>query len=175
MGVLFGKSMPRTAGYAPLVVRVLAGVIMTAHGWQKLTEFGPANFGEQVLAGLGVPLPVFMGYLVTLVELVSGILLIVGLLSRLAALLLTIDLVVVILLVKVNVGFLSGINGTGAELELALIACFLVILLAGPGKLSVDHILGYEGGLVQEAPTQSRRRRRSSGRSRWQRRLPFGR
>src|SRR4051812_45114920 len=112
MGVLFGEPMPRTAGYAPLVVRVLAGVIMTAHGWQKLTEFGPANFGEQVLANLGVPLPVFMGYVLTFVELVGGILLIVGLLSRLAALLLTIDLAVAIILVKVNVGFLSGSNGT---------------------------------------------------------------
>jgi putative oxidoreductase len=177
MGVLFGESMRGTAGYAPLVVRVLAGLIMTAHGWQKLTEFGPANFGNQVLGALGVPLPEAMGFVVTFVELVGGILLIVELLSRLAALLLTIDLVVAILLVKVNIGLLSGSNGTGAELELALIAGFLVVLLAGPGKLSVDHSLGYEGDLVEEAPTRRRsssgRSRRSSSRSGWRRRLPF--
>ena len=47
---------------------------------------------------------------------------------------------------KVNVGFLSPPQGgAGAELDLALIAGFLVILLAGPGRLSVDHALGYEG------------------------------
>src|SRR3954466_2704813 len=136
--------MDRFAGFAPLVVRVIVGIIMAMHGWQKLTQMGPANFGEQMLGGLGVPLPVFMGYVVTFVELFGGILLILGLLSRLAALLLTIDLVVAILLVKVNIGLLSGSNGTGAELELALIAGFLVVLLAGPGKLSVDHSLGYE-------------------------------
>jgi putative oxidoreductase len=134
----------RLAGFAPLVVRVIVGVIIAAHGWQKLTQMGPANFGGQMLSGLGVPLPVFMGYVVTFVELFGGILLILGLLSRLAALLLTIDLVVAILLVKVNVGFLSGSSGTGAELELALIAGLLVVLLAGPGKLSLDHVLGLE-------------------------------
>jgi hypothetical protein len=100
-----------------------------------------------MLTGLGIPLPVFIGYVVTFVELIGGILLIVGLLSRLAALLLTINLIVAILLVKVNIGLLSppGGSGVGAELDLALIAGFLVVLLADPGRLSVDHALGYEG------------------------------
>ncbi len=144
--------MARFAGLAPLVVRVIVGIIMAAHGWQKL-QGGPANFG-QGLAGLGVPLPVFMAYVVTFVELVGGILLIVGLLSRLAALLLTINLVMAILLVKVNVGLLSPEGAVGAELDLALIAGFLVILLAGPGRLSLDHVLGIESGVVEGPRTR---------------------
>jgi putative oxidoreductase len=164
MGMLFGESVRGAAGYAPLVVRVLVGVIMAAHGWQKL-QAGPSGFG-QALAGLGVPLPEVMAYVVTFVELIGGILLIVGLFSRVAALLLTINLVVAILLVKVNIGLLSPPDGSGvgAELDLALIAGFLVVLLAGPGRLSVDQALGYEGDLVQEAPTRPRGRRRSSSR-----------
>src|SRR5215203_4355724 len=164
MGVLFGGSVRGAAGYAPLVVRVLAGVIMAAHGWQKL-QGGPANFG-QALAGLGVPLPTLMAYVVTFVELIGGILLIIGLLSRLAALLLTIDLVMAILLVKVNIGLLSPTDGSGvgAELELALIAGFLVVLLAGAGRVSVDQALGYEGDLVEEAPTRGRSSSSSSSR-----------
>ena len=164
MGVLFGGSVRGAAGYAPLVVRVLAGVIMAAHGWQKL-QGGPSGFG-QALAGSGVPLPELMAYVVTLVELIGGVLLIVGLLSRLAALLLTIDLVVAILLVKVNIGLLSPADGSGvgAELDLALIGGLLVVLLAGPGRLSVDHqMLGYEGDLVQEAPSRRRQRSRRRG------------
>jgi putative oxidoreductase len=161
VGVLFGESVRGAAGYAPLVVRVLVGVIMTAHGWQKL-QGGPSGFG-QALAGLGVPLPELMAYVVTFVELIGGALLIVGLLSRLAALLLTINLAVAILLVKVNIGLLSPQDGSGvgAELDLALIAGLLVVLLAGPGRLSVDQALGYEGDLVEEAPTRGRRRRSS--------------
>ncbi len=48
-----------------------------------------------------------MAYVVTLVELIGGILLIIGLLSELAALLLTIDLAMAILLVKVNTGLIA--------------------------------------------------------------------
>ena len=134
----------RLAPLAPLVVRVIVGVIMAAHGLQKL-QAGPANFGQGALANLGVPLPVFMAYVVTLSELIGGILLIIGLLSRLVALVLTIDLVAAILLVKINVGLIAPQgSGTGAELDLALIAGFLVTLLAGPGKLSLDYALGIE-------------------------------
>ncbi len=48
-----------------------------------------------------------MAYVVTLVELIGGILLIIGLLSELAALLLTIDLAMAILLVNVNTGLIA--------------------------------------------------------------------
>ena len=86
----------------------------------------------------------------TFVELVGGALLIVGLLSRLAALLLTINLTVAILLVKVNVGLLSPQGGgVGAELALALIAGYLVILLAGPGRFSLDYALGLDRDVAE--------------------------
>src|SRR5215210_4432780 len=161
MRTLSLSPVARLAGLAPLVVRVIVGVIMFAHGLQKLTQMGPGNFGGQMLAGLGVPLPELMGYVVTFVELVGGILLIVGLFSRIAALSLTIDLVVAILLVKLNVGLIAPQgSGAGAELDLALIAGLLVVLLAGPGKLSVDHTLGLESDLVADEPSSRRGRRR---------------
>ena len=37
--------MDRLVGFAPLVARVIGGIIMVAHGLQKLTQVGPANFG----------------------------------------------------------------------------------------------------------------------------------
>jgi putative oxidoreductase len=162
MRTLSLSPVARLAGIAPLVVRVIVGVIMVAHGLQKLTQMGPGNFGGQVLAGLGVPLPELMGYVVTFLELLGGILLIVGLFSRLTALLLTIDLVVAaILLVKLNVGLIAPQgSGAGAELDLALIAGLLVVLLAGPGKLSVDHTLGLEPDLVADESSSRRGRRR---------------
>jgi hypothetical protein len=79
----------RLAGFTPLIVRLIVGVIMAAHGLQKLA-MGPTGFGQGMLAQLSVPAPVLMGYVVTFVELVGGILLIAGLFARLAALLLTI-------------------------------------------------------------------------------------
>jgi putative oxidoreductase len=143
MRMLALSPMERLAGLAPLIVRVVVGVIMAAHGLQKLM-MGPANFGG-FLAQLGVPSPTLMGYVVTFVELVGGVGLVVGLFSRLAALLLTINLTVAILLVKVNVGLIAPPEaGAGAELDLALIAGFLTILFVGPGRLSLDYVLGIE-------------------------------
>ena len=145
--------LARLASFAPLAVRAIVGIIMFGHGLQKLTG-GPANFGQNVLGGLGFPLPVLMGYVVTFAELLGGILLIVGLLSRLAALILTINLVVAILLVKVNLGLISSQGSPpGAELDLALISGLLVILLAGPGKLSLDYALGLDRDPTTEGTT----------------------
>lgn len=148
MRTLSLSPLARLAGLAPLAVRIIVGIIMFAHGLQKL-QGGPSGFG-QGLAGMDVPAPELMAYVVTFVELVGGALLIVGLLSRLAALLLTIDLVVAILLVKLNVGLIAPQgSGAGAELDLALIAGFLVILLAGPGRFSLDYALGLDRDVAE--------------------------
>ncbi len=78
-----------------------------------------------------------------MLELIGGILLVIGLLTRLAALLLAVDLAVAILLVKVNLGLIAEM-GVGAELDVALIAGFLALVFLGPGRLSIDHALGIE-------------------------------
>jgi putative oxidoreductase len=148
----------RLSGYAPFAARVIVGAIMAAHGGQKLAD-GPSNFGA-VLGQLGVPLPTLTAYVVTFVELVGGVLLIVGMLSRLAALLLTVNLVAAISLVKVNVGLIAPPEaGAGAELDLALIAGFLVVLLAGPGKFALDGVLGMNAESGETRDSRSRRAR----------------
>jgi putative oxidoreductase len=147
MRTLSLSPLARLAGFAPLAVRIIVGIIMFAHGLQKL-QGRPANFGG-LLSQLGVPAPELMAYVVTFVELVGGVLLIVGLLSRLSALLLTIDLVA-ILLVKLNVGLIAPQgSGAGAELDLALLAGFLVILLAGRGRFSLDYALGIDRDVAE--------------------------
>ncbi|WP_052668448.1 DoxX family protein [Nitriliruptor alkaliphilus] len=140
---------------APIIARVLVGVVMAAHGWQKLTEITPAGFGGGMLDGMGVPAPVLVGWIVTLIELVGGVLLVVGGWSRIAALLNAGVLVGAFLLVKIDVGLLApmGADMPGAELEFALLAGLLVVALLGPGKPSLDHVLGIERG----TPTTSDR------------------
>lgn len=159
----------RLAGYAPLVARIILGTIMATHGLQKLGA-GPTNVGERELASLGVPLPVFTAYVVTFIELIGGILLIVGLLSRLAALVLAIDRIAALLLGKVYIGriiaylllkinaelIVPSDNWISTELDLALIAGFLVVVFAGPGKLALDYVLGLEKDVVEERSEQER-------------------
>lgn len=161
MAALGLSSLSRFAGLGTLAARILVGVIMAAHGLQKL-QAGPGNFGG-LLGQLGVPAPTLMAYVVVFVELVGGILLIVGLLSRLSALLLTIELVVAILLVKTGVGLLSPMDspGVGAELDLALIAGLLAVLFAGPGRFSLDNALDIERA-PEDGRTRSGERRAST-------------
>src|SRR5215211_2513020 len=141
----FGLSpFGRLAGIAPLVLRLVLGVVMIAHGYRKITA-GPARFGDQTLAALGVPAPVLVGYVVTVTEVAGGVLLVLGLLARVAALALAIEMVFTILLVKIDVGLITAPRGdAGAEFDLALLAGFLAIVLAGPGGLSLDRAIGLE-------------------------------
>ncbi len=152
MRALSLSSMFKFAGLAPLVARVIVGVIVAAHGLQKLF-MGP-EFGAQVRE-IGVPLPVLTGYAISTVELIGGILLIIGLFSRLAALVLTLNQTNAIIFVKIGmgVGFLSPLDtpGVGAELDLALIAGYLTIFFVGPGRYSLDHALG-----IARAPEDGR-------------------
>jgi putative oxidoreductase len=131
---------------APVIARILVGVVMAAHGWQKLTEMTPAGFGEGMLDGLGVPAPVLFGWVVTVIELGGGLLLILGGLTRIAALLNAGVLTGALLLVKLDIGLLApmGADMPGAELEFGLLAGLLVVALLGPGKPSLDHALGIE-------------------------------
>lgn len=143
MRTLALSPLGRLAGVGPLAARVIVGIIMAAHGLQKLSA-GPANFGA-FLQQLGVPLPTATAYVVVFVEVVGGVLLILGLFSRLAALLVAINLLVATLLVKVGVGLIAPEGtGAGAELDLALMAGCLVVLFAGPGVFSADRALGLD-------------------------------
>ena len=82
------------------------------------------------------------GWLVTIAELIGGLLIIVGLLTRLATLPLIATLVEAILLVKVNVGIIAptGAPMPGAEVDIALLAGLVALLFMGPGRLSIDRM-----------------------------------
>src|SRR5712692_10875396 len=73
------------------VLRVILGVVFLMHGGQKLFIWGfhgVAGF----LGGLGIPFPAFSGVVLTVVELLGGAALVLGLLTRWAALLLAVDM-----------------------------------------------------------------------------------
>lgn len=139
MKVLALRPLGSLAGFAPTVLRLIIGIIFTAHGVDKL-QGGPSNFAG-FLTTLNVPAPEIMAWVVTLLELCGGILLILGVLTRIVALLFVVMMIFTNLLVKIDVG-LIGEQGAGAELDLALLAGVLAIALLGPGKLAVDDKIG---------------------------------
>jgi putative oxidoreductase len=150
LGFLISSS-GRHPQWGLLLLRFIVGLVMVVAGWKKLFEFGVPAFGK-ALAAEGVPLAMFFAWGVTLLEVVGGAFLIIGLLSRLVALLLAIDMVVAIFLVTIDIGFLSSSGKSGVELNLLLIGGLLMVLFAGPGSISVDRALEGRGGTRASEP-----------------------
>ena len=112
-------------------LRSAIGVIFIVHGIAKFNP-GFSNF----LSNIGLPLE--MQIPIALAELVAGILVIIGVLSRLSVSLLSIISLGAIFHVK---GAQSLIGDGGIELDLILLASFLVIMIAGPGRISLAHVI----------------------------------
>lgn len=125
---------------------------MAWHGWQKL-DGGVGNFAG-VLESLDVPAPELVAWLQTIAEGIGGLLLIAGLFTRLVTLPLIGILIGALLLVKVDVGFIVP-DAAGAELDVALLAGLFGLLFIGPGRVSLDAMLGLETTAV---PVRSDRR-----------------
>ena len=117
---------------AQMGIRAAIGVIFILHGTAK---FNP-NFVGFLTGPLG--LPAEMQIPIALAETISGILLIIGILSRISSSLLSIIMLGAIFYVK---GATSIIGDRGIEFELILLASSLVIIVAGPGRISAAHVI----------------------------------
>ncbi len=113
-------------------VRTVIGVIFIAHGVGK---FNPGFLGF-LTEQLGLPPELQMP--IALAETIGGIILIIGVLSRISASILSIVMLGAIFHVKGA----SNLTGQGGyEIDLILLSGVLLIIVAGPGRVSVSHIV----------------------------------
>ncbi len=112
-------------------LRIVVGVFFIVHSQMK---FGSGFGGFLQSEGL----PPEMAILIGLLESIGGILLIVGVLSRIASALIAIDMLGAIIYVK-KVQSFSGKNGI--ELELLAFVILLTIMVLGPGRISLSHLI----------------------------------
>jgi putative oxidoreductase len=120
---------------ALLLLRLAGGGVMLAHGLQKLLVYGIPGI-TQGFTQQGIPLPGLMGPFITILEIAAPVAIILGLLTRLASLGLFFDMLGAMTLVHMKNGFFAP---TGIELVLLLASMYLVLIVAGPGKLSIDN------------------------------------
>jgi putative oxidoreductase len=133
----------RAADLGPLFLRLGIGAVFAWHGWLKLDGGVDAYAG--FLTSLDIPAPEIMGWLQIAAECIGGLLLIAGLLTRLVTIPLIVVMIGVIWLVKAEVGFIVP-DVAGFELAVSLLSGLLGILFIGPGRISLDGILGMEAG-----------------------------
>jgi len=122
---------------ALLITRVVVGLVFVAHGIQKFQGgiSGVAGFFD----GLGIPAPQFFAWVVALIETFGGAALILGIFTRIGALFLSGVMVVAIITVKTKLGLIAPFaQGAGMELDLALLAGLLSLVLQGSGIFSLE-------------------------------------
>jgi putative oxidoreductase len=134
---IFDRPTTRQVNIALLILRVTLGIVFIAHGWQKLFVFGFAGISGG-FAQMGVPMPGIMGPFIALLEFFGGIALIIGLLTRLAALGLALDMIGAIALVHFKNGFFLP---QGYEFAFTLCGAAAALALAGAGAYSADDAL----------------------------------
>jgi putative oxidoreductase len=133
-----GLDVRTSARYGLAILRIVLGIAFAVHGWSKLSGGvdGVAGFfGSQ----LGIPAPTFFAWVVTIVELVGGVLLVAGALTQIVGILLVLDMLGAILFAFLMRGapFIEGGSITW-EKEAVFAAAALCLVLAGPGAWSVD-------------------------------------
>lgn len=122
-----------------LLLRALFGLYLAfGHGLGKITG-GPERWaglgGTMEIFGLGFA-PTFWGFMAALAEFVGALLVAIGLLTRPAALLVTLNMSVA------ATAHITGAIDGGPEMALLYGIVFLSLLFIGPGKYSVDEIVG---------------------------------
>ena len=118
---------------ALFLLRVISGLLMMIHGYGKLVNFAASKDTFMNFLGLGSTVSLS---LTVFAEFFCSIFIILGLFTRLAC---------IPIIIAMCVALFSAHNGDFSgkgEMATLFIACFLTILLVGPGRASIDGMIG---------------------------------
>jgi putative oxidoreductase len=144
---MFRKLVSTSDDYVVTIARLVLGVVFFAHGAQKMLGWfggygftGTMNFFTRMMH---IPAP--LAFLAICAEFFGGLGLIVGLLGRVAAFAISMNMLVAIFTVHIHNGFFANWSGQqkgeGFEYHLLALALLLLVMIKGSGALSVDRAL----------------------------------
>ncbi|WP_099353670.1 DoxX family protein [Fredinandcohnia onubensis] len=121
-----------------LIIRVVLGITFFIHGLDKFQG------GVENTAGWfeSIGIPGVVAYGVAVVELVGGIMLVLGLFSRIVSILFAVVMVGAIVKVKLAIGFLGNGQMAGYELDLAFLAMAVMLAITGSKAFALDQLIG---------------------------------
>jgi uncharacterized membrane protein YphA (DoxX/SURF4 family) len=154
MSVSLRRLLASDALAAVLLIRFLVGAVFVSEGLQKFLF--PAELGVGRFTKIGLPSPEMLAPFVGSVEIVGGLLLLLGLCTRLASVALIIDMLVAIATTKMPMLLKDGFwkMAHEARVDWSMLLGALFLLLVGAGAWSLDALLA----------------RAASGGSAWERR-----
>ncbi len=123
-------SLERISSFAPLPIRIIAGIAFIMHGLPKFSNI----HGTQGLLG-SFGLPPELALPIGLLETIGGFALIFGILTRIASILFIIEMISTTFIMKLSNGF-SGPKGY--ELDLVMMSIVISLLISGPGRISIE-------------------------------------
>jgi putative oxidoreductase len=133
--------MNTTKRWGITILRVMVGIVFLAHGGQKVFVYGFSGvsgaFGQ-----MGIPMPTVLGPFVAVLELVGGMMLIVGVGTRWVSILFAIEMAVAVLKVHLSGGFFLP---QGFEFALTMFAACCAVALEGPGPAALGRTLTKKG------------------------------
>jgi putative oxidoreductase len=138
------KSLNNLQPWGAFLMRLVLGVAMMYHGYSKVVPAGGFHRGNtfsaldhyaHFVSSLG--LPYWLGYISALTEFLGGLMIVLGLLTRFAAFLITCNMLVALMMVNRHHGY------SGSEYSLALFVIALMLFLYGAGNLAMDRKIGF--------------------------------
>jgi len=114
-------------------VRLAVAIILIVAGYLKFAGGIPGV--QAYMAKVGIPLPGLMGWYIPILELVGGILLLIGLAGRWVGLLVLLEFIVAAFYVK-----LPSVGWAMSRVDILILAGAILLFLAGSGKASVDEV-----------------------------------
>ncbi len=152
---MFRKLITTKDDPAILVLRLVLGVVVFAHGAQKMLGWfgGPGFSGTMGMFTTYLHIPAPFAFLAIAAEFFGGLGLILGFLTRIAAFGVTVNMLVAIAMVHHYYGFFMNWTGSqkgeGFEYHLLVLAITAFLMIRGAGALSVDRAIAAESPAAQ--------------------------
>jgi putative oxidoreductase len=140
LNAIAGTQSPIATDVGLLILRLAVAAVFIAHGWGDVFEAGVSNNVENY-RDAGIPLPTLSAPFAAYVQLIGGVLLVFGALTRPLSAGFIIVMTGALTFVHAGESLVMGQDGSGAGYAFIMCAASIMLLLAGPGRLSLDRLL----------------------------------